>query len=138
VDGIAGSDCAVIDTTPYTKCGCDFLHCGGAIAERGLAMQGAMMAGGGGRKSGTFLGFPLEGFGFLLSFLLALASGFFAFFLTTAVAIFSLLVWNQGMHHTVNYADSYLYAGLPAAVVVWVVAFFVFGSLWIRAKITAK
>jgi len=99
-------------------------------------MQGAMTANG--RKGGTFLGFPLEGFSFLQSFLLALASGFFAFFLTTMAAIFSLLAWNQGLHHSVNYADSYLYVGLPVAVVVWVVAFVVFGTLWIRAKVTAK
>lgn len=101
-------------------------------------MQGAMAGNGRERKGGTFLGFPLEGFGFLQSFLLALASGFFAFFLSTTVAIFSLLVWNQGMHHAVNYANSYLYVGLPAAVVVWVVAFVVFGTLWIRAKVKAK
>jgi hypothetical protein len=101
-------------------------------------MHSAMTAGGAGRKGATFLGFPLEGFSFLQSFLLALASGFFAFFLATMLAIFSLLVWNQGMHHTVNYADSYLYVGLPAAVVVWVVAFVVFGWLWIRAKVKAR
>jgi len=90
------------------------------------------------RGSAAFLGFPLEGFGFLTSLLLALASGFFAFFLTTMLAIFSLLVWNQLLHHSVNYADSYLYVGFPAAVVVWIVALGVFGTLWIRAKITAK
>ena len=101
-------------------------------------MQSAMTAGVTGRRGPTFLGYPLEGFGFLTSFLLALASGFFAFFLTTTVAIFSLLVWNQGMHHTVNYADSYLYAGLPVAIAVWVIAFVVFGSLWIRAKVKAQ
>lgn len=98
-------------------------------------MHNAVAADGTGRKGTTFLGYPLEGFGFLTSFLLALASGFFAFFLSTTLAIFSLLVWNQGMHHTVNYADSYLFVGLPVAVVVWLVAFAVFGSLWIRAKI---
>jgi len=98
-------------------------------------MQSAMAAGGAGRKGGTFLGFPLEGFSFLQSLLLALASGFFAFFLTTTAAIFGLLIWNQGMHHTVNYANSYLYFGLPVAVVVWAVAFVVFGTLWIRAKV---
>ena len=85
-----------------------------------------------------FLGFPLEGFGLFTSLLLTLSSGFITFFAVTALAIFSLLVWNQGMHHTVNYANSYLYFGLPAAVVVWVVALGVFGTLWIRAKITAK
>jgi len=56
----------------------------------------------------------------------------------TAVSIFSLLVWNQMLHHTVNYADAYLYCGFPAAVVVWLVAFGVFGTLWVRAKLTAK
>jgi hypothetical protein len=96
------------------------------------------MAGGAQRRGGTFLGFPLEGFGFFISLLLALASGFFTFFLATTLAIFSLLVWNQGMHHTVNYADSYRWVGLPAAVLVWIVAFCVFGTLWLRAKITAK
>jgi hypothetical protein len=87
---------------------------------------------------GSFLGFPLEGFGLFTSLLLALSSGFFAFFLVTGLAIFALLIWNLGLHHSVNFANSYLYFGLPAAVVVWLVAFAVFGSLWIRAKITAK
>lgn len=90
------------------------------------------------RRSGTFLGFPLEGFGFFTSLLLAAASGFFTFFLVTALSIFALLFWNQFGHHNVNYADTYLYCGFPAAVVVWTIALFVFGSLWIRAKIHAK
>ncbi len=90
------------------------------------------------RKSGSFLGFPLEGFGFFTSLLLAASSGFFTFFLVTALSIFALLIWNQLLHHTVNYANSYLYFGLPSAIVVWAVALAVFGTLWIRAKINAK
>lgn len=90
----------------------------------------------GGTKS--FLGFPLEGFGFFTSLLLAASSGFFTFFLVTALSIFGLLFWNQGLHHTVNYANSYLFFGFPAAVVVWAVALVVFGTLWIRAKLGAK
>jgi hypothetical protein len=90
------------------------------------------------RSGGAFLGFPLEGFGFLTSLLLALSSGFFTFFLVTALAIFGLLIWNQMLHHTVNYANSYLFFGFPSAVVVWVVALGVFGTLWVRAKITAR
>ena len=90
------------------------------------------------RLDGSFLGFPLKGFGFFTSLLLALSSGFFTFFFVTAVAIFGLLIWNQGFHHTINYANSYLYFGFPAAVVVWVLAFGVFGTLWIRAKIHAE
>jgi hypothetical protein len=90
------------------------------------------------RQGGAFLGFPLEGFGFFTSLLLAVGSGFFTFFLVTALAIFGLLIWNLALHHTVNYADSYLFFGFPSAVVVLAVALVVFGTLWIRAKITAK
>ena len=90
------------------------------------------------RLEGSFLGFPLKGFGFFTSLLLALSSGFFTFFLVTGLAIFSLLIWNLGLHHHVNYADTYLYCGLPAAVVVWVLAIGVFGTLWVRAKILAE
>lgn len=89
-------------------------------------------------QSGSFLGFPLEGFGLFTSLLLTVASGFLAFFLVTALSIFALLIWNLALHHSVNYANSYLYAGFPSAVAVWTVALIVFGSLWIRAKITMK
>ena len=83
---------------------------------------------------GTFLGFPLEGFGLFQSMLLAFTSAFLAFFASTAIAIFALLAWNLAGHHSVNYADSYLYVGLPAGVITLLVAIPLFGSLWIRAK----
>ena len=83
---------------------------------------------------GTFLGFPLEGFSFFQSLLLALTSAFLAFFAATAVAIFALLAWNLVGHHSVNYADSYLWVGLPAGVITLLIAIPLFGSLWIRAK----
>ncbi len=84
---------------------------------------------------GTVLGFPLEGFGFFSGLLLSLAAAFFTFFASTFVAIFSLLIWNGILHHSVNYADSYLYVGFPAGVLVLIVALPVFGTLWIRAKL---
>jgi hypothetical protein len=87
------------------------------------------------RRGGSVLGFPLEGFGLFTSLLLALASAFFTFFASTAIAIFSLLGWNVFGHHTVSYADSYRYVGFPAGVIVLVVALLVFGVLWIRSKI---
>jgi len=86
------------------------------------------------RPGGTVLGFPLAGFSLLQSLLLTLASAFFTFFATTALAIFALLAWNSLGHHTVNYADSYLYVGFPAGVVVLLVAAPVFAMLWVRAK----
>ena len=87
---------------------------------------------------GSFLGFPLEGFGLFTSLLLTASSGFLTFFLVTALSIFGLLGWNLIGHHNVNYANSYLFFGFPSAVAVWTIAALVFGSLWIRAKITAK
>jgi hypothetical protein len=87
------------------------------------------------RNGGTFLGFPLEGFGLFTSLLLAFASAFFTFFLGTTLAIFSLLAWNLFGGHTVNYAYSYRYVGFPAGVLVLFVALPVFGALWFRAKL---
>jgi hypothetical protein len=103
--------------------------------------RGASIANSGinsGRPSGSFLGFPLEGFGLFTSLLLSLSSGFFTFFLVTALSIFGLLVWNQILHHHVNYANSYLFFGVPAAVAVWTISLAVFGTLWIRAKIHTR
>ena len=85
-------------------------------------------------QGGTVLGFPLEGFGFFTSLLLSVAAAFFTFFASTCVAIFSLLAWNVIGHHTVNYADTYLYVGFPAGVLVLIVALPFFGTLWVRAK----
>jgi hypothetical protein len=85
--------------------------------------------------SGTFLGFPLEGFGLFTSLLLAFASAFFTFFASTCIAIFSLLGWNLIGRHTVNYADSYLYIGFPAGLLVLALALPVFGVLWVRARV---
>jgi hypothetical protein len=85
-------------------------------------------------RGGTVLGFPLEGFGLFTSLLLAFASAFFTFFATTAIAIFALLGWNLIGHHTVSYADTYLYVGFPAGMLVLLVALPVFGVLWLRAK----
>jgi len=88
-----------------------------------------------GRRGRTVLGFPLEGFGLFTSLLLAFASAFFTFFASTCIAIFSLLAWNVFGQHKVSYADSYLFVGLPAAVIVLLVALPVFGTLWVRAKL---
>src|SRR5579863_7275962 len=81
----------------------------------------------------TLFGFPLDGFGLFSSLLLAFASAFFTFFASTCIAIFSLLAWNLLGGHTVNYADSYRYVGLPAAVLV--IALPVMLTIWLRAKL---
>ena len=83
---------------------------------------------------GSILGFPLEGFSLFQGVLLSVASAFFTFFLVTTVAIFSLLIWNLGGGHKVNFADSYLYVGFPAGVVVLLIALPYFLSVWFRSK----
>ena len=86
------------------------------------------------RGKGKIFGFPLEGFGLFQSLLLAFASAFFAFFLATTVAIFTLLIWNAGSAHKINFADSYLYVGCPAGVIVLLIALPYFLIVWLRAK----
>ncbi|HZB89555.1 MAG TPA: hypothetical protein VE291_12915 [Terracidiphilus sp.] len=87
------------------------------------------------RPRGSVLGFPLQGFSLFQSLLLAFASAFFTFFASTFLAIMSLLAWNNLGHHTVNYADTYLYVGFPAGVLVLLLALPLFLGLWIRAKL---
>ncbi len=87
------------------------------------------------RTGGSVLGSPLEGFSLFQSLLLAVASTFFTFFATTFLSIISLLAWNNLGHHAVNYADTYLYVGFPAGLIVLVLALPFFGVLWVRAKV---
>ena len=84
---------------------------------------------------GTVFGFPLKGFGLFTSLLLSFAAAFFTFFASTCIAIFTLLAWNVIGGHTVNYADSYLYIGFPAGLLVLVIALPLFGALWVRARL---
>jgi hypothetical protein len=88
-----------------------------------------------GRGGGRVFGFPLDGFSLFQSLLLSVASAFFTFFATTCIAIFALLAWNVFGVHTVNYADTYRYVGLPAGLLVLVVALPLFLVLWVRAKV---
>ncbi len=87
-----------------------------------------------GRRGGTVLGFPLEGFSLFQSLLLSVASAFLTFFATTCVSIFALLGWNELGDHSVSYVDTYRYVGLPAGLLVLVVALPFFLVLWVRAK----
>lgn len=89
------------------------------------------------RPGRKVFGFPLEGFGLFSSLLLTLATGFFTFFASTFFAIMTLLCWNILGGHSVNYEDTYRYVGFPLGAIALVVSFFVFMSLWIRAKIRA-
>lgn len=80
-------------------------------------------------------GFPLQGFGLFSCMLLSFSSALLTFCVTTMIAIFSLLIWNYGGHHAVDFADTYLYVGLPASLLVLAIALPYFLTLWFRAKI---
>jgi hypothetical protein len=96
-----------------------------------MAMQSAQ-----GGKRGKVWGFPLEGFSLFQSLLLAVAAAFFTFFATTCLAIFALLIWNLFDPHALRHAaDTYRYVGLPAGVLVLVVALPYFLTLWVRARV---
>ena len=88
-----------------------------------------------GHNGNKILGFPLEGFSLFQSLLLSFAAAFFTFFLTTCVAIFTLLLWNAFTANKIDFADTYRYIGFPAGVLVLVVALPYFGVLWLRAKV---
>lgn len=91
-----------------------------------------------GRGIGTLWGVPLGDFGFFSSLLLSFALGFASFFLATFLAIFSLLFYNEGGHHNIDFADSYKFVGLPVGLIVLAVSLLFFGSLWIRRKVAGR
>jgi ABC-type nickel/cobalt efflux system permease component RcnA len=88
-----------------------------------------------GRNGGTVWGFPLEGFSLFQGLLLTFAAALFTFCAATCISIFALLAWNLLGSHSVNFADTYRYVGLPASLVVLAVALPYFFILWIRAKV---
>lgn len=87
-------------------------------------------------REGKVLGFPLQGFSLFQSLLLSVASACFTFFATTCLAIFALLIWSlfdsRALHYT---TDTYMYVGLPAGILVLLVALPFFLTLWVRAKL---
>jgi hypothetical protein len=80
------------------------------------------------------LGIPLGDFGLFSALLLALASGFLAFFGTCFLAIVGLLCWNLIGHNHVDYADSYLYIAFPAGLAVLAIGLVFFITVWLRRK----
>jgi hypothetical protein len=90
------------------------------------------------RASGTIFGIPLGGFGIFSSLLLSFSLGFASFFFATFLAIITLLFYNEGGHHNVDFADTYKFVGLPVGLVVLAVSLVFFGSLWIRRKVSGR
>jgi ABC-type Fe3+ transport system permease subunit len=87
---------------------------------------------------GRIFGIPLGDFGIFSSLLLSFSLGFGSFFLATFLAIFTLLFYNEGGHHNVDFADTYKFVGLPVGLVVLAVSLIFFVSLWIRRKVSER
>lgn len=80
---------------------------------------------------GYLFGVPVGDLGWFASLLMGLASGFLAFFLATFCAIISFLILNSA-GHKLDYALTYRRFGLPAGILVGVLALSYLGTLWIR------
>jgi ABC-type Fe3+ transport system permease subunit len=89
-------------------------------------------------NQGRVFGIPLGDFGFFASLLLSFSLGFASFFLATFLAIFTLLFYNEGGHHNVDFANTYKFVGLPVGLVVLAVSLVFFGTLWIRRKVSGR
>ncbi|AXC11475.1 hypothetical protein ACPOL_2151 [Acidisarcina polymorpha] len=89
-------------------------------------------------STGRLFGIPIGDFGWFASLLLSFSLGFASFFGATFLGIFGLLIYNQGGHHTVNYADSYRLIGLPVGIGVLLLSLILFGFLWVRRKVAGR
>lgn len=84
------------------------------------------------RQEGVIFGIPMGDLGWFASLLMGLATGMTAFFLTTFVAIFTLLIYTSATHQPVDFALAYRRAGFPVGVVVMVLALSYLGFQWVR------
>ncbi len=82
--------------------------------------------------AGYVFGVPLGNLGWFASLLMAVASGFMAFFASTFCAIVFILIYNSASHSALDFALSYRRVGLPIGLVVMAVALCTLGSLWLR------
>ena len=79
----------------------------------------------------SLFGIQLGELGWFGSLLIAVASGFLAFFATTFCAIFGILFFNAATHGHVDLALSYRRAGFPAGLAVLAFALIYLGRLWV-------
>lgn len=86
--------------------------------------------------AGYLFGVPMGDLGWFASLLMGLATGFVGFFLSTFVAIISILIWNS-LGHKADFTWSYARVGLPVGVICGVLALGYLGMLWTR-RITRK
>jgi hypothetical protein len=76
-----------------------------------------------------FLGAPVGDFSVLQTLLITGATAMASFFAATFFAIMSILFVNEALHKKINFADSYLYVGLPVGIAMLIAAAIYLGSL---------
>lgn len=89
-------------------------------------------------NQGKLFGIRLGDFGLFATLLLSFSLGFVAFFTTCFVAIFGILIYNSVGHHSVNFADSYLYIALPVGLAVLAISLIVLLGFWLRRKLSSN
>jgi hypothetical protein len=82
--------------------------------------------------NGYLFGVPVGDLGWFASLLMGTAAGFAAFFAATFCGIFAILIYNSTTHGSLDYALSYRAVGLPAGLLVLVLALGYLGTLWVR------
>jgi hypothetical protein len=83
-------------------------------------------------------GVPIGDFGLFASTLIAVGLGFIAFFGTTFLSIFGLMLYNAAGRHQMTLDVSYKYIALPVGILVLVASFAVLIGLWLRRKLTGR
>ena len=84
--------------------------------------------------AGYLFGIPLGDLGWFGSLLIAVASGFLAFFASTFLAIISVLILNTASHSNIDFALTYRRVGLPIGLTVLLVASGIYlgHCLWLK------
>jgi hypothetical protein len=87
------------------------------------------------RREGELFGIPLGDLGWFQSLLMGVATGMAAFFLTTFLAIFAMLVYMMATGKHPDFALTYRCAGFPVGVVVMALALGFLGVQWSRRMV---
>lgn len=83
-------------------------------------------------SAGNLFGVPLGNMGWFASLLMAVATGFMAFFASTFCAIVFILIDHTAAHGSIDFTISYRLVGLPIGLIVMAVALAYMGTLWCR------
>ena len=87
------------------------------------------------RRDGVLFGIPFGDLGWFQSLLIGVATGMAAFFGTTFLAIFAMLIYMMGTGRHPDFAQTYKLAGFPVGVVVMALALGFLGVQWSRRMI---